>query len=352
MATYNRKDRRRIEDWSGATTANVIPAGQFRWYDGVTGYNASEVIDMVGDGSTTIASLPKRQPVTNGAQTLYGIKTFDSIPVLPSTAPSSDNQAMSKVHAEALLGLPACYLYGLETEVDTDTDHDIKINIGKCRDYANGVDLELTAAMVKRIDATWAAGTTNGGMFTGAVAVDTDYHYFLIMKDSDSSIDAGWDTDVDCANIPTGYTEYRRIWSHKTDGSSNIKPYNQSGNHCVWDDYSSPDFSSGTVANTRTALTVNVPIDIEPIAKLYGFINGSTTSYVLLYETFVVDMTPSNTFATMSTATGGTRQHVAVDIRCDSSGQISYKRASNTPSVIMTINTLGYIDDRGQHGGK
>lgn len=104
MATYNRKDRRRVEDWTAAVKTNVIPDGQFRWYDGVTGYNAAEVIEMVGDGSITIASLPKRQPATDGAQTLYGIKTFNAIPLLPSTTPSSVNQATRKGYVDGLLG--------------------------------------------------------------------------------------------------------------------------------------------------------------------------------------------------------------------------------------------------------
>lgn len=104
MATYNRKDRRLIEDWGGVNTAVVIPDGQFRWYDGVTGYNAAEVIELVGNGSTTIASLPKRQPATDGAQTLYGVKTFNAIPVLTSSNPTSDNQAARKAYVDSLLG--------------------------------------------------------------------------------------------------------------------------------------------------------------------------------------------------------------------------------------------------------
>lgn len=77
MATESRRDRRRIDAWSGITGTDVIPDGQFRWYDGVTGYGASEVLEVLGDGSTQLQNLDLRQVIIDGTQTIYGDKTFD-----------------------------------------------------------------------------------------------------------------------------------------------------------------------------------------------------------------------------------------------------------------------------------
>lgn len=75
-----------VEDYTGVSTTVVLPDGQKRWYDNVTGYQTSEIIEVVGDGSTQLGSLPKRQPLTDGAQTIYGNKTFDDPAEFDGTA--------------------------------------------------------------------------------------------------------------------------------------------------------------------------------------------------------------------------------------------------------------------------
>lgn len=77
MASYDRKYRRFIEDWGDVVSTDVIPDGESRWYDGVTGYQSSEIIELTGNGSSAISALNKQQIMTDGAQTIYGNKTFD-----------------------------------------------------------------------------------------------------------------------------------------------------------------------------------------------------------------------------------------------------------------------------------
>jgi hypothetical protein len=48
-----------------------------------------------------------------------------------------------------------------------DTDHDITIAAGKCRDSTDAADIVLAAAITKQFDSTWAVGTNAGGMATG-----------------------------------------------------------------------------------------------------------------------------------------------------------------------------------------
>jgi hypothetical protein len=111
----------------------------------------------------------------------------------------------------------------------TDDSHDIDVAVGTCRDSTNTVDI-TTAALVKQLDTTWAAGTPAGGLNATDFAVgssnmeaSTDYHIFAIMH-SDGTVDAGADKDITAASLLTdsGYTYYRRLAVVTTDSLANI----------------------------------------------------------------------------------------------------------------------------------
>jgi hypothetical protein len=110
----------------------------------------------------------------------------------------------------------------------TDAEHDIVFSAGKILSSDGLTPIDF-GGMTKRLDATWAAGTNAGGLFSGTIAADETYHCFVIVNDSDGSVDCGFDTDPDCSNIPTGYTAYRYVHSVLTDSSSNILGFSQRG---------------------------------------------------------------------------------------------------------------------------
>jgi hypothetical protein len=84
--------------------------------------------------------------------------------------------------------------------------------------------MRLTSALVKQIDANWAAGTNQGGFPSGLVlAADTTYRIYLISNGS--TVDAGFDTSSTAANLladASGYTYYREIGFFRTDGSADL----------------------------------------------------------------------------------------------------------------------------------
>lgn len=119
--------------------------------------------------------------------------------------------------------LGADFITGLALSLAADTDHDITAAIGACRDGSDEMEINLRAAITKRIDASWVVGTGNGGFFPGgAVANNTLYHFFVIFSEERQIVDAGWDTDDEAANRPAGYTSGRRLASMTTDGSANL----------------------------------------------------------------------------------------------------------------------------------
>jgi hypothetical protein len=110
----------------------------------------------------------------------------------------------------------------------TDANNDIDFSAGNAPldDYSGQVLLAST--LVKRLDASWSAGTNQGGLFSGTKANSTRYYLFSITNGT--IIDAGFDISPTGANIPAGYKgSYRGMVL--TDGSGNIRPFTLAGQY-------------------------------------------------------------------------------------------------------------------------
>jgi hypothetical protein len=254
-----------------------------------------------------------------------------------------------QVTDQGKLLLPRGWLAGLQLSTDTDTDHDILIAVGECKDAGNTRNLILGTAMTKQIDATWAAGDDAGGMFTGAVANTTWYHVFLIRKDSDGSIDAGFDTSVTAANIPTGYTEYRRLGSVLTDGSANILGFSQVGDEFLWDD-PPLDVNITNLGTTAQSLTLSVPPDIQVRAIISAAANGAETEDIYISS---LDQNDEAAQAALGTAPGSNirgdkAKNAWLMVRTNTSKQVRAVSTSGAAAADLDISTLGWIDRRGK----
>lgn len=121
---------------------------------------------------------------------------------------------------------PPNFISGFVPTIDTDTDHDINYGVGYCRNSANDDDINLSSAITKQIDATFAEGDDAGGLFSGAsLSNGATIHAFAITKDADGTVDVGFDTSISGANVNTGWTIERRIHSFVLDASQNIIPF-------------------------------------------------------------------------------------------------------------------------------
>ena len=219
------------------------------------------------------------------------------------------NDPQTALDAVSLRMLGEDYIHGLTLSNDaSDSEHDIDIAAGAAADSTNVYGLVLTGAgLVKQIDATFAAGTAAGGMFTGSVAANTWYHVFVIRLDSDGTIDAGFDTSVTAANIPAGYTYFRRVGSVVTDASSNILAFYQMGDVFYW---KSPTLdmdqavSSTDTAHTLDEASAGVPPgrEVEVWCNLYH--SGAGIVYLKSGVTGFADVTPSNSAAPLATIEG------------------------------------------------
>lgn len=243
---------------------------------------------------------------------------------------------------------PKGYKYGLTISNGTDTAHDIDVAVGVARSEQDSENMNLVTAITKQIDATWAAGDDAGGLFTGTVANSTWYHVFLIKKDSDGSIDAGFDTSFTAANIPTGYTAYRRIGSVLTDGSANILQFSQKQDMFLWLD-PPQDFSSTTVGTTAQNVTLSVPPDlvVRPILQATVW-NATADKYLYIYCPDVNDEAPAYSTAPSFNASGKgsagghTAQFASNNVMSNTSKQVRIV-ASGSDSTVYIV-TRGWRD--------
>jgi hypothetical protein len=172
------------------------------------------------------------------------------------------------------VSMPLGYIDGLILSNNTgDAAHDIDISPGEVRSITNDADIILISSLTKRIDAAWAEGTGEGGMDSGAVAPSSWYHVFLIKRTDNGTVDALFSASPDSPVMPADYNCKQRIMSVKTDGSSNIIPFHQSGDWVTWDNavtdvgaVAGPANELVTLPSVPTGIAVRARIRIKAVS--------------------------------------------------------------------------------------
>lgn len=200
----------------------------------------------IGTGSSTVVLGNMTMP--NSATTVGHVLSVSSSNVIAAAAP-----------------IPSLRTFeGLVTQYAADANHDVTINVGGCRPFGDqNVVMNLTSAITKQIDATWAAGNNAGGRPAAvSYSANTHYYVYLIMH-TNGTVDAGFDTSNTAANLlsASGYTYYRRVGFVYTDSTPNNRAFLQSGN--TWT-YTTP-ISTITGA---TPSTIGAALNITSVPNL------------------------------------------------------------------------------------
>lgn len=244
--------------------------------------------------------------------------------------------------------IPMSHLVGCVTMAAADTDHDVTVTPGRRRDSTDTVNMPAASGnMTKQIDAAWAAGDAAGGLFSGSVAANTTYHFFEIMKDSDNSIDYGWDTSLTAANIPTGYTYYRRIRSYRTDASSNLRQTVDYGGGRF--DFASQYLAiadASSASTTQATIDTGVPGGLSMLARVGVSVhyNDNADRAVLFGKTSETLGVPSYaTGSQINTATAARKANTFLSLSTDTSALIAYRASDATPDN-FTVGVYGWDD--------
>jgi len=233
-----------------------------------------------------------------------------------------------------------------------DATNDITFGTGFARDDADTTDIYAHTVMTKRLDATWVAGTNQGGLDTGSIANAT-YHCFAIQTDASGDYDFLFSTSPTSPTMPTGYTRFRRIGSIVRSGGA-IIPFNQIGDEFLWLTGKADVAAGGPSGNALYTLTVPTGIKVRAKISVNAIdLTPAARSYVLFVSPDQTD--PSSAAidkhdflipeAGASVPASG---NVVKDLRTNTSGQVRGLVTTTTADHTLLVNTYGYIDTRGQ----
>jgi hypothetical protein len=241
----------------------------------------------------------------------------------------------------------------------TDSDHDIDVAVGSCRDSTNVVSLFNTATLTKQIDASWTEGSDAGGLASSlTLSADTTYHVFLLRKTvSDTTVDVGFDTSTSATNLLADATEYsffRRIGSVTTDSSANIRGFTQDGDEFIYDvyilDFNDANPGSGSAFHVTRALTV--PTGIQVRALVVFQTRNSTPGANRFYAMTSFDQTETTPSVTagfdLEVREFNEAPTVFKTVRTDISGQVRVSGDASNNDIDIRATTYGWIDIRGK----
>ena len=247
----------------------------------------------------------------------------------------------------ALTGLSGVSVQGFTlTNNATDANNDIDISAGFTLDSTYAYPLQTTTSMTKRLDATFTAGTNQGGMDTGAPANNTFYYVWVIRKDSDASIDFLFSTSASSPTMPSGYT-YKRFtgWSFRTGGTAAIIGFIHAGNRFYYKSPPGLEVDTTTLTTTR----VNSTRSYLPAQRVVAICNAVTlrataSAAVYFSNPDLTDLGTSATatpLASIGLAVAASALWTQVDILTDATGVFSYR--ADASSTTLRVAPIGWI---------
>lgn len=301
----------------------------------------NELAAALGDDpnfATTVTNALAAKASITGAETLTN-KTL--------TTPVLNGPVVNSPQGEAF----RAYISGLSLSNNvTDATNDIDIATGSAgSDGTTPVLMTLASALTKRLDASWAVGTGNGGLDTGSIA-NTTYHVWLIQRSDTGVVDALFSTSATSPTMPTNYDRKRRIGSIVRESAA-IRAFVQDGDVFQW---SSPPLdvnaaSSGSSAVTRT-LTVPSGVRVEAMMNVVLQTASATAEVVYISDLSTTDLAPNTGVAPLAQVFTPGNNRGAAPVRCmtNSSSQIRTRLGTGGSTETLRIATIGWRDTRGR----
>ena len=302
----------------------------------------------VGNGGTGITSTP-----SNG-QILIGNGSTYTAAALANGGGVGITNASGSI---TLRALPRGYLFGCTLSNNgTDATNDIDLS-ATCE--ATSEDSALTSrvlfapgALTKRLDATWAAGTNQGGRSSSLSIANGTWHVCLIRVSG--ADDLGFDTSVTCANLVTDHsaTNVRRIGSILREAGA-IVAFHQDGDLFLRK-ASVLDVDTTNPGTSAVLAALSVPTGIRVVAQVIARVfDDGTNRAIVVTDADRNDEAPSETaapltnVATAMVVTGGS-EAAQLTLLTNTSRQIRYRVGASDGATIVRIVTLGWSDQRGR----
>lgn len=188
-----------------------------------------------------------------------------------SGIPTGTTRTYDLPYSSGTLGLVSDirgYVFGLNPTNDAgDPTNDIALAAGSAVDSAGTVSMLLASSMIKRVDATFTAGTNQGGRFYTTL-IDGTIYIYLIRNPNTGVVDWGYSDNATVptggASYPSGFTQYAVVGKFARVAGVNKAPRLLSVNVTDWISYPATitgfDGVSGSTIRSRR---VGSSIEIE-----------------------------------------------------------------------------------------
>lgn len=228
----------------------------------------------------------------------------------------------------------------------TDANNDIDFSAGNFQFSDGSGQAVATATMTKRLDATWSAGTNQGGLLNGTAvpkANDSTYHCYAIYNPTNNVIDfafllgiAGTAPDPTSV-LPSGYTKFAFRGSVITDGSGNIIPFNQFGRSFaiaprVQFTNTSQSFNTETLRNLQVPKGINV----RAFGNITLRVNGTGGANAMVYDADT-SITITTHLTNLWAGAGTTEGSMSYQAWTNKSGQLKTNAVINSGSPTCTL---------------
>jgi len=246
------------------------------------------------------------------------------------------------------------YLSGLTLSNDgTSPNTVIDVASGWAMDSGNAQPM-IIGAFTKSISGSFTAGSGNNGMEsgttfgpTGGTSAGPWFHVHEI-GGAGKATDIVISASATSPTMPSGYTLHRRIGSIKSDGSSHIVLFTQSGDEFILSvtvlDVNVTNLGTGT-----TAETLSVPVGVKVDALFRANVsNASVNVQVLLQGGDETAGAAGTNGSSLIVPTAGGNAAGQFSLRTTTAAKINAVAAA--ASTTLQIFTYGWIDTRGRLG--
>jgi ribulose bisphosphate carboxylase small subunit len=214
-------------------------------------------------------------------------------------------------------------------------------NAGRTVEY-----LRLIVGATKRVNASWTAGTNQGGVFTGsALVANTWYGVYAMFNPTTQATDWGFSTvAAGGTDAPVGWL-VRRVAYIRSNASSQITGFFQVGNRFTWSD-PPLDINTASVPITGTLYSLTVP-PVRRSVKIYTRYTGPSLIQLWLSSPLEPDSVPDFANGKITSQSFSTPQGAfEFEIITDDLGRIRARTTTLSASDTLRVLTRGWEDDR------
>lgn len=241
---------------------------------------------------------------------------------------------------------PKGYISGL-TLSTAGSSTTFSVAAGECADSTDTVMMQLAASLSKTTS-SWAVGSGNGGLDTGAIAINTWYHAYVIRRPDTGVVDSIVSLSPSAPTLPTNYTQYRRIGAMRTNASSQWTSFVQDGDLFQW---LAPvlDVNGAIPGSSAVLRALSVPTGLNVTAIINcRVVAGPSGEGIYFSDPAVTNLAASGTVAPLSQvgASANVDGYGQVTCRTDTSAQVRTRLAVGGTSAFYAA-TCGWYDTRG-----